>query len=119
MGMAEADKIIDAFLDQRPVELQLWENVVKFYGQANRPERIESLLRRLSQRESKNAAVWYQLAAIQAQLLDGSQACVSLQNAIKLDQAKIQEARNDARLDRKSTRLNSSHGTLSRMPSSA
>jgi len=97
--MSEADKVVDEFLGQKIINLNIWEKAIQFYADAERPDRIEGLLTRLSQREPKNAVVWYNLAAIQSELLNVTQACTSLEKAISCDKNVAGQVRNDVRFN--------------------
>jgi len=93
----EADRVLDEFLAGRPVDLAVWQSAIQLYGEANRPDRIEAILTRLTERDSKNASAWYNLAVLQAMRGQGDPACTNLARAIKLDKNKIEEARQDVR----------------------
>ena len=97
----------------------------------------EAAFRGAQRLRPRNALVYFQLAEIHAQRRQFREAIVNLRQAVVLDPREVQfhfrlavlyaqlERFHDAQqtlkalLDRKSTRLNSSHSRASRMPSSA
>jgi tetratricopeptide (TPR) repeat protein len=95
----EADKILDVFLEDPKRDLMTWQQAMKFYADANRADRLETLLGRLVKREPKNATIWLNLAAIQAGAAKTNEACLSLKQALKIDTNLLQVVKTDNHFD--------------------
>ncbi len=95
----EVDRVMDAMLNSKDSNPMWWQNVIQFYAAANRPDRVETLLTRLTQRDPRNSLAWYNLAVIQALRLEGNTACASLEKALRADTNLVNTARSDVRLN--------------------
>jgi tetratricopeptide (TPR) repeat protein len=90
----EADRILDEFMNKHLD--QGWANIIRFYGESERQDRVEAVLVRVTAKDPQNAIAWINLAAIQATLSKTNESCNSLKHALSLDSNLINTARGDA-----------------------
>ena len=103
--------------DPNVVKKRYVDNGNKYYDRGKfREARI--MYRNALQKDQKYGEAYYRLGLTGLQMGQGSDAVQMLRRAVELLRPD-QPERTDARIDRKSTRLNSSHTSVSRMPSSA
>lgn len=95
----ELDRVIDEFLGNKVAQIGHWQTAIQLYAQANRPDRVETLLLKLTRLEPKNAVAWMNLAVIQSSTFKTEPACESLKKAIALDSNFVQMVRTDARFN--------------------
>ncbi|MBI4025645.1 MAG: DUF2723 domain-containing protein [Verrucomicrobia bacterium] len=93
--LAEADQVIDGFLERPPFDPNWWQEAIKRYAEANRGDRVEALLVRWTKHDPKNPLAWFNLASIQSATLKGDEACKSLQKAVNLDTNLVAVLRNE------------------------